>query len=63
MGETICRSCGGMNWHLFVHRTGNCQYCGKHIDFCDSCGVAIPVNGDEFGKRAAEIIRKLKDGR
>ena len=59
MGETVCKECGYMNWHIRAHATGKCERCGKPIKYCDSCMVAIPEDGDDFGKRLIKMQKLM----
>lgn len=61
MGETTCKNCGHMNWHIRAHATGRCENCGQSIDWCDSCMVRIPKGGDGFGKGMLEVLTKSKE--
>lgn len=63
MGETICKKCKYMNWHIKAHATGKCEYCGKPILWCDSCRVVIKAPEEwaiKFLKNPAEFINKGK---
>lgn len=50
MGETICRHCRHMNWHIKAHATGKCELCGRHIFWCDSCMTTISPTGEKWAR-------------
>ena len=62
IGETECRGCHEIVWHIIAHDTGKCPYCNAEINWCDSCNTPISKGGDKWVKKAVEETERMLGG-